>query len=77
MKFGHSSIRKHPVRRREEDPEEDNSTETPRGFTCRACKHFNRISLWVYAHWPIPVTGECELCGKKYIFKNGKCRGRV
>jgi hypothetical protein len=55
----------------------------PTHTTCPYCKHAMRMSLWVYAHWDIPVEVTCsgevienglqksEGCGKKYYLRRG------
>ena len=40
--------------------------EEPKGVLCK-CGHFEKFSLWVYAHQNVEIAFECPACGKKYI----------
>jgi hypothetical protein len=43
----------------------------PKGFTCE-CGEFHHFVGYVYAHWDIRLTHECEKCGAKHSIRLGR-----
>jgi hypothetical protein len=44
---------------------------TPRSFICSHCKREHVYSAWVYAHWDMTLTHNCE-CGAVHRLQNGR-----
>jgi hypothetical protein len=42
----------------------------PKGFKCK-CGAFHSFSLWVYAHWDMPLLYECLECRRCYEVLHG------
>lgn len=42
-----------------------------KGYRCPGCKKVNKFSVWVFAHWNIPITHSCD-CGRKNTLQQGK-----
>jgi hypothetical protein len=45
--------------------------EAATGYVC-SCGKFHRFTAWVYAHWDIPISSECDACGRTSHLMQGR-----
>lgn len=48
------------------------ASDTPSGFTCEVCGKEHPFTVYVFAHWPNPLTTECDKCLSKYTVIAGR-----
>lgn len=46
----------------------------PKGFSCTTCDKWHEFGFYVAAHWTLPLTHTCDVCGAKHRVLEGKAK---